>query len=634
MDFRKLSRALSEPPSPGGNNTSTTPGLELPPNILEALIPGYSIISRYASAYLGIDISMFVTIGLAILAINKGGMYIWGQLLDFFRSTVMSSVFIDEHDDLFDMLMSWLAANQASTSRSRDMRAKTQRGTDDFEETADEDALDANGLFNFTNWSARIPPRYEPYYGSQYIWFQGRLFWFRRSRQPSNGGRIQVSFSNTQQDDIIQLDCLGRSVEPIKGLIKAIRTWSLNRTRHTTTIRHPTPKERARWGGAWSKTSSRPSRPMDTVILDTEQKNMIVKDMNEYLHPASPKWYATRGIPYRRGYLFHGPPGTGKTSLSFALAGIFGLDIYAITLQEPSLTEGDLMQLFNGLPRRCIVLLEDVDAAGLLRDGNSDSMSKGKRLKKEKKDGDESKNETNSGNQGKKSDTTSTKPKKEEEYTLKDLARELKTISNPPRSRGSRSNDDNTHNGTNPNRIPGQRISLSGLLNAIDGVATHEGRVLIMTTNHPEKLDAALIRPGRVDRKVEFKLAMREQIRELFVRMYAASDMIPKAEPLSNGTAKHAAANGHASAPDTKTKPDEDEISTLSRSDIEALAAQFAARVPDDMFTPAEIQNLLMRHKKSPSAALGRVEAWMKEILEEKEKEAKAKAEEETDDDE
>ena len=54
---------------------------------------------------------------------------------------------------------------------------------------------------------------------------------------------------------------------------------------------------------------------------------------------------------------------------------------------------------------------------------------------------------------------------------------------------------------------PAGRLSLSGLLNILDGVASQEGRVLIMTTNHIEKLDKALIRPGRVDMSVRFGLA-------------------------------------------------------------------------------------------------------------------------------
>lgn len=623
MDFRKLARIMPEPTA--GSNTTDVPNLtELPPNILEALIPGYSIISRYAGAYFGLDISVFVSVGIILLAFTKGGQYLWNQLDRAFRYTFMSSVYIDEHDDLFDMVMGWLAAHQTSTSRSRKMRAKTQRGSkaDDAYDAAADDALDENGMFNFNKWSARTPPRFEPYYGRQFVWHNGHIFWFKRSRRPNEGQRLQVSFGHAPEDDIIELECIGRNIEPIKDLLKTVRVWSLNRSSGTTIIRHPTPKDRARFGGTWSKTSSRPSRPMDTVILDAEQKGMIIRDMNEYLHPVSPKWYATRGIPYRRGYLFHGPPGTGKTSLSFALAGIFGLEIYAISLQEPTLTEGDLMQLFNGLPRRCIVLLEDVDAAGLLRDGSSDDKEGGKKKqqRKEKKD-DETKDAKADETEGSKE-----KPKKDEDYTLKDLAKELKSINGP--RQGARGGPNRGNNADGQSNNTG--ISLSGLLNAIDGVATHEGRVLIMTTNHPEKLDAALVRPGRVDRKVEFRLAMKEQIRELFIRMYAASDEAPepsfsskmngsRAKSSLNGSVKKAdvqLANGHAKGPDSS----EDQLANLSRTELEELAAEFAGHVPDDTFTPAEVQNLLMRHKKSPQAALHGAKAWVRETLEEKEK--------------
>eukprot|EP01043_Picozoa_sp_COSAG02_P047662 COSAG02_NODE_4591_length_5182_cov_5.857761_3_plen_939_part_00 len=64
-------------------------------------------------------------------------------------------------------------------------------------------------------------------------------------------------------------------------------------------------------------------------------------------------------------------------------------------------------------------------------------------------------------------------------------------------------------------------ISFSGLLNAIDGAASQEGRILIMTTNHKERLDPALIRPGRADFHREIGNATREQAITMFKRFYA-----------------------------------------------------------------------------------------------------------------
>jgi chaperone BCS1 len=64
------------------------------------------------------------------------------------------------------------------------------------------------------------------------------------------------------------------------------------------------------------------------------------------------------------------------------------------------------------------------------------------------------------------------------------------------------------------------KVTFSGLLNAMDGVAAGEGRILFATTNHVERLDPALIRPGRIDRRMENGLASRDQGRRLFIRFF------------------------------------------------------------------------------------------------------------------
>lgn len=196
---------------------------------------------------------------------------------------------------------------------------------------------------------------------------------------------------------------------------------------------------------------------------------------------------------------------SGKTSLTSALAGAFGLSIYNLSLLDPSGSENKLSSLFAALPTRCVLLLEDVDAAGLSR--NHDPAT-------------------------------------------------------------SRSN-----------------ISLSGLLNAIDGVSSPEGRILIMTTNNPEVLDSALIRPGRVDMRINFALPTRVEIEQLFLSMYSS--------PSSRQDDSSAGAPG--SHEDEKAGGEQP---------LEDMARQYAAALPEGQFSIAAIQGFLLKHKRKPLLAV------------------------------
>lgn len=69
------------------------------------------------------------------------------------------------------------------------------------------------------------------------------------------------------------------------------------------------------------------------------------------------------------------------------------------------------------------------------------------------------------------------------------------------------------------------RVTFSGLLNTLDGVASAEERIVFMTTNHLDRLDPALIRPGRVDVKQEIGLASKSQLQKMYTRFYP--DQVP-----------------------------------------------------------------------------------------------------------
>lgn len=67
-------------------------------------------------------------------------------------------------------------------------------------------------------------------------------------------------------------------------------------------------------------------------------------------------------------------------------------------------------------------------------------------------------------------------------------------------------------------------VSFSGLLNALDGVGAQEGRIVVLTTNHREQLDDALIRPGRIDMEVELSRATPCQLEGLLRRFYPTAN--------------------------------------------------------------------------------------------------------------
>ena len=94
---------------------------------------------------------------------------------------------------------------------------------------------------------------------------------------------------------------------------------------------------------------------------------------------AGRSWYVERGIPYRRGYLLHGPPGSGKTSFITALAGELGFDICVLNLGEAGLTDDRLSHALSNMPPRSFALLEDVDAAFVQRDAADTSQVERKR---------------------------------------------------------------------------------------------------------------------------------------------------------------------------------------------------------------------------------------------------------------
>lgn len=137
-------------------------------------------------------------------------------------------------------------------------------------------------------------------------------------------------------------------------------------------------------------------------------------------------------------------------------------------------------------------------------------------------------------------------------------------------------------------------LTLSGLLNALDGVTSTDGRIIFMTTNHLDKLDAALIRPGRVDMRVHVDYCDAFQLQRMFSRFYPSTDSptLVVSDPGWVG--------------------DRQSMSTAPRThaphNIQALAVEFARQLEGTCLSSAQIQGFLLTHKDNPTGALKHID--------------------------
>jgi chaperone BCS1 len=166
--------------------------------------------------------------------------------------------------------------------------------------------------------------------------------------------------------------------------------------------------------GNWSSPKTIKVKSWDKVILEKNAKDLITKDLQEFL--SSEKWYMEASIAYKRGYGLHGPPGTGKTTLALAIACYTNRPVYCMNLNSIE-NDSRIPYMFSEMRNNSILLLEDIDRVFSGRDNVRDDS----------------------------------------------------------------------------------KITFSTFLNCLDGAFSKHGVITIITTNHLDKLDPALLRTGRID---------------------------------------------------------------------------------------------------------------------------------------
>ena len=217
------------------------------------------------------------------------------------------------------------------------------------------------------------------------------------------------------------------------------------------------------------------NRNFDNVFF--EQKEAVRNHVNFFL--TRKDWYDKKGIPYTLGFMFHGEPGCGKTSSIKAISNISRRHIINIQLSQIKSKEqlrhlffNDEIHVYDGMKTEKFIIpvherlfvIEDIDAMGdavLRREFKKPEVQKPVKQIVE--------------------DAWMDKHKEEEEA---------------------------------------EPLDLSFLLNLLDGTLEADGRMLAISSNHPERIDRALIRPGRIDMIVNFKKCNAEILNQMVNSFY------------------------------------------------------------------------------------------------------------------
>lgn len=270
--------------------------------------------------------------------------------------------------------------------------------------------------------------------GFHFLFHNKKLFWIYKYRDKSNSVQNRYDSKTPPYLETIKICTLGGDRSFVNDLLLKAYTESIGIEESGVNVYN--------YNGYWKLCDIKPFKDPRSLVLDQGVLDSIFNDTDRFL--ASRDWYESMSIPWRRGYLLHGSPGSGKSSLVLALASHVKMPVYVVNLADPDMSDSRLIEALSDMEtnKPCVLLLEEIDCI----------------------------------------------------FNKRDKA------------------DDNSKDS----------VTFAGLLNALDGLTAPEGRVLMMTTNHFDRLDPALIRPGRADVHLFIDKASSYQIEQMVRRFFVS----------------------------------------------------------------------------------------------------------------
>lgn len=187
-----------------------------------------------------------------------------------------------------------------------------------------------------------------PGFGMHSFKEQGTRYWFLHALEDQGiAGKISV----------LTLKILGRDSAPLRRVIKlAVETAKAEQIGKNVIYTND------RWGN-WERIRLFPNRHKGSLFLESGVAEEMLTDAREFL--GGEEYYRVRGLPYRRGYLFSGSPGNGKSTIIQVLATELSLPIYLLSLSDPEMTDYSLARALGQTPERCLFVIEDFEKVNL-----------------------------------------------------------------------------------------------------------------------------------------------------------------------------------------------------------------------------------------------------------------------------
>ncbi|KAK5823711.1 P-loop containing nucleoside triphosphate hydrolase protein [Linnemannia elongata] len=462
--------------------------------------------------FMGNDV---LSAGFFLMIIGSSYTFFKDLIIGYYRevqSWFYVSIVVQEGDQLYNWLSDWIS-ERPLTNSIRHLAAKTVWPENDKD------------LDYFDDGEEKRPKLvYAPGSGTHVLYHMGYKVSVSRNT-PEQAASSDDGEQNRFLKKQITISTVGWDMRLLKTVVQDAMDKSYKKKAGKTTIYSTQP-----YDDYWSYSETRAPRAFHSVLLAKGLKEELLTDITMFRKSA--RWYHDRGIPYRRGYLLHGPPGTGKTSFIVALAGHLRMNVCIVNLGISGFNDKQLNKLLNSAPRNSILLMEDVDAALIKRKAGKDQEGE-------------------------------------------------------------------------------NNVTLSGILNSLDGITAQEGSVVFMTTNHIQKLAPALIRPGRCDRKLLFDYADEHQIRGMCLKFLLSRsatgqltrDRLPKGE-----------------TPSDEVDPEEQARMDAYDAHVHEVTEQICQKITkQDAVTTAQLQAFFMLHRESPDTIVDAIPDFLEELARERE---------------